>query len=173
MKACLHYIWWFVDVLTNNTYLNRLNLEFDQISPWEFHYPREPKDLSKRMSSAFKKLYFNNQLVSNNTEKQLGEVVSLIPKPSIIHMVKALSMVKDDNNHSMAVLYHCCWKCFFLLSKQSKTTTHKKPSVTAQGRYAFVNFNIWLNLGIFHNISINGITQAILWVSQESNFMGV
>lgn len=159
--------------MINNTYLNRLNLEFDQISPWEFHYPREPKDLSTRMSSAFKKFYFNNQLVSNNTEKQLGEVVwySLIAKPNMIHVVKALSTVKDDNNHSMAVLYRCCWKCFFLLFKQSKITTHKNPFVTVQG--AFVNFNIWLNLGIFHNISINRYTQVILWVSKESNFMGV
>lgn len=104
----------FVDVLINNTYLNRLNQEFDEIAPWEFQYPREPKDLSKRMSSAFKKLYFNNQLVSNNTEKQLGEVVwyLLIPKHNIIHMGKALSTLKDDNNHTVAVLYRCCLTFF-------------------------------------------------------------
>lgn len=94
----------FLDVLINNTYLNRLNQEFDEIAPWEFHYPREPKELSKRMSSAFKKLYFNNQLVSNSTEKQLGEVVcfSLIYRADII-----ICMVKDDNNHTVHVLY-CC-----------------------------------------------------------------
>lgn len=105
----------FVDVLINNTYLNRLNQEFDEIAPWEFHYPREPKDLSKRMSSAFKKLYFNNQLVSNNTEKQLGEVVwyLLIPKHNIMRMGKALSSaLKYDNNHTVAVLYRCCLTFF-------------------------------------------------------------
>uniref|UniRef100_A0A1B6L422 Carboxylic ester hydrolase n=1 Tax=Graphocephala atropunctata TaxID=36148 RepID=A0A1B6L422_9HEMI len=64
--------WRAQDLLTNSTYVNRLNNEFDEIAPWEFHYPREPKDVSRRISAALKQFYFNNQPVSNSTEEQLG-----------------------------------------------------------------------------------------------------
>uniref|UniRef100_A0A1B6F8S3 Carboxylic ester hydrolase n=1 Tax=Cuerna arida TaxID=1464854 RepID=A0A1B6F8S3_9HEMI len=59
-------------LLTNSTYVNRINNEFDEIAPWEFHYPREPRQVSKRISAALKQFYFNNQPVSNSTEEQLG-----------------------------------------------------------------------------------------------------
>ncbi|XP_046679909.1 esterase FE4-like [Homalodisca vitripennis] len=59
-------------LLTNSTYVNRINNEFDEIGPWEFHYPREPRRVSKRISAALKRFYFNNQPVSNSTEEQLG-----------------------------------------------------------------------------------------------------
>ncbi|KAG8277026.1 hypothetical protein J6590_051927 [Homalodisca vitripennis] len=62
----------FPVLLTNSTYVNRINNEFDEIGPWEFQYPREPRRVSKRISAAFKQFYFNNQPVSNSTEEQLG-----------------------------------------------------------------------------------------------------
>ncbi|KAG8277021.1 hypothetical protein J6590_051922 [Homalodisca vitripennis] len=59
-------------LLTNSTYVYRLNNEFDEIAPWEFQYPRDPRPVSRRISSAFRQFYFDNQPVSNYTEKQLG-----------------------------------------------------------------------------------------------------
>lgn len=66
------------DLLTNETYTNRINREFDDIAPWEFHYPREPKALSRQISTAFKHFYLKDQPVSNQTEKGIGDVSLMV-----------------------------------------------------------------------------------------------
>ncbi|XP_054261669.1 juvenile hormone esterase-like isoform X1 [Macrosteles quadrilineatus] len=61
-------------LLTNETYVHRINTEFDDIAPWEFHYPRQPRIVSKHISDAFKDFYFHNQPIGNHSEKELGEL---------------------------------------------------------------------------------------------------
>lgn len=82
-------------LLTNDTYTQRLNREFDEIAPWEFHYPREPKRVSRRISGALKHFYLKDQPASNRTEKGIGDVspnLTFTPNSSGKRMLRLMSM---------------------------------------------------------------------------------
>ena len=62
-----------LDIIDNATLVKDLNDNFNTIAPRIFMYDREgPRSL--KITEAFKKLYLNNQPVSNETRVGLGQV---------------------------------------------------------------------------------------------------
>ena len=60
-------------ILANSTTTKAFNDNFDQIAPILFMYVRDGP-YSTKVTEAFKKLYLNNQPISNATRDGLGEV---------------------------------------------------------------------------------------------------
>ncbi|XP_067006679.2 juvenile hormone esterase [Anabrus simplex] len=69
----LEFAWKSLEILTNTSWTQELNDDFERVGPIIFGYERGTQK-SRQVSRELRKFYFNNQPISNATEEELGKL---------------------------------------------------------------------------------------------------